>query len=755
MTSQPTAHSEQTKSKGKHASTACLGCRRRKIKCDNVNPKCSNCVLYGQECVFQYGVDKRKIAPKDRLQSLTAYCQELESLLTTNGFPLPPAPPLHVQKGATSQRPAYVLPGVNGQPASDSTGQRSGDDWLDQKSYGDHFLTMPTKDSCWNDGYCYPGSSPDQPVTEADNSNASSDLLVDQLSGRMGSLQIAEDGQLRFYGATSNLHILHNGPLSLSRANFRSPDDGADLLRGAGVGHPVEHDLEEHLLKLYFCWEDPSIHVVDESIFWRERRKCLSTNHVSSFYSEVLANAMCAIGATMTTRRYAHLPEPLPDFFATRSKLLLDLEMDAPTLSTVQSLVVLSAVEAALTRDARGWLDSGMAVRLAVDLGLHLDPAPYVQAGIISAEEEMIRKVVWAGVFIHDRMWSMYVGRPVGLDDKHITVQLSLSEVSRANVPRYWSPYIDDNKSTDSPIVLDSIDDLCVWNVKLCAHMTAIRETLYPDDISDPKSLRQLCGFASQMSHRLADWRDSLPRSLAVDYGDTSTYYLPHVLQLHMQYHCVVIITNRPFFASAKTMPDLTQSDISSRRNTCTDSANDFAKLVDIYRRLYGLRRINVQAVHLLFTATLIHVFTACGALDQRKSDHAWNNLEICCQALSEMSLSFKNASRALEVVMSIKSDLLRNSRAKLKRPNPWSDGQDFDAGSQRKRRPTEPESELFRPVGNFQPSSLDATFLESAEPLNFFDTSYDDFSLDTLFWTGFNSLELPHLPPQDPNNVP
>jgi hypothetical protein len=130
MTSRPTAHSEQTKSKGKHASTACLGCRRRKIKCDNVNPKCSNCVLYGQECVFQYGVDKRKIAPKDRLQSLTAYCQELESLLTTNGFPLPPAPPLHVQKGATSQRPAYVLPGVNGQPASVSTGQRSGDDWL-------------------------------------------------------------------------------------------------------------------------------------------------------------------------------------------------------------------------------------------------------------------------------------------------------------------------------------------------------------------------------------------------------------------------------------------------------------------------------------------------------------------------------------------------------------------------------------------------------------------------------------------------
>lgn len=34
--------------------------------------------------------------------------------------------------------------------------------------------------------------------------------------------------------------------------------------------------------------------------------------------------------------------------------------MDAPTISTVQSLVILSGIEAALTRDARGWLNSGM-----------------------------------------------------------------------------------------------------------------------------------------------------------------------------------------------------------------------------------------------------------------------------------------------------------------------------------------------------------------------------------------------------------
>jgi hypothetical protein len=47
------------------------------------------------------------------------------------------------------------------------------------------------------------------------------------------------------------------------------------------------------------------------------------------------------------------------EFFSARAKALLDIEMDSPTIATVQALVVMSASEAALTRDARGWLYSG------------------------------------------------------------------------------------------------------------------------------------------------------------------------------------------------------------------------------------------------------------------------------------------------------------------------------------------------------------------------------------------------------------
>ena len=173
-------------------------------------------------------------------------------------------------------------------------------------------------------------------------SSSEDEALVDQLTGRMGSLQIAEDGQKRFYGATSNLHILHNGPMSLTRAKYSSlQKEGQSLLNSRGLGHHVDDEFEDHLLKLYFCWEDPTIHVLDEAIFFREREKFKETNEYSHLYSDVLVNAMCSIGATMTNRRRSDLPEPLDDFFASRSKTLLDIEMDSPSLSTVQSLVIL------------------------------------------------------------------------------------------------------------------------------------------------------------------------------------------------------------------------------------------------------------------------------------------------------------------------------------------------------------------------------------------------------------------------------
>lgn len=169
--------------------------------------------------------------------------------------------------------------------------------------------------------------------------------LMDQLAGRMGSLQIAGDGKLRFFGATSNLHILYTGDRRSPSCRGSTNQDSQAVLDRAGVGDIIDAELESHLLRLYFAWEDPSIHVVDEEVFYRDQAKCKIHNRPSNFYSETLANAMCAVGAALTPRHCAELPQPMVEFFAARCKALLDAELDSPTLSTVSSLVIISGVE--------------------------------------------------------------------------------------------------------------------------------------------------------------------------------------------------------------------------------------------------------------------------------------------------------------------------------------------------------------------------------------------------------------------------
>lgn len=129
----------------------------------------------------------------------------------------------------------------------------------------------------------------------------------------------------------------------------------------------------------------------------------------------------CAVGACLSVGVKLGVPEPASEFFSARAKALLDVEMDSPSVATVQALVVMSASEAAFTRDARGWLYSGkapplcpklqidviprlgMAVRLSADLGLHLDLSDHVRNGILTQREMEVRRTTFWGVFIHDK----------------------------------------------------------------------------------------------------------------------------------------------------------------------------------------------------------------------------------------------------------------------------------------------------------------------------------------------------------------
>lgn len=250
----------------KHIPRACMGCRKRKVRCDGTRPRCANCVLHDQECTFSQELDRRKVASKSRMSAVVAYVQELESLLLTRDISLP------------ESRPGYLLPSL---PSPSSGSPRP--------------ATVPGLEppSSRGPGISAPSTEHSRDISRRLSVSSESSSAVNSLSDRIGSLQIAEDGQLRFFGPTSNLHISHVGTFPLFNSNIRSIyRNEALILNTAGVGQHVDEELENHLIKLYFTWEDPTIPIVDKESYYCERYRYRQLNQPSHRYSEVLTNAM-------------------------------------------------------------------------------------------------------------------------------------------------------------------------------------------------------------------------------------------------------------------------------------------------------------------------------------------------------------------------------------------------------------------------------------------------------------------------------
>lgn len=138
--------------------------------------------------------------------------------------------------------------------------------------------------------YTSSGSDSDAHLSPEDEG---SDGVISEISGRMGSLQVSDDGELRYFGATSNMIL---------RDDIAHFDEWAEpnivrhraqmLLDSAGLGQTVDAALEDHLTNLYFTWQDPTFHVVDRELYRQSRATHGVHPGHSSYLSETLINAM-------------------------------------------------------------------------------------------------------------------------------------------------------------------------------------------------------------------------------------------------------------------------------------------------------------------------------------------------------------------------------------------------------------------------------------------------------------------------------
>ncbi|KAJ0327007.1 hypothetical protein COL5a_006181 [Colletotrichum fioriniae] len=117
--------------------------------------------------------------------------------------------------------------------------------------------------------------------------------LVNQLSDRLGSLQIGPNGRISYFGPTSNFSLMELPVGADTLAMDRTVrNDGQEHLDNMGYGKQVPQDLEDHLINLYFTWQDPFQHVVDRTLYEEAKHSWHEREEDTPYYSEALRNAM-------------------------------------------------------------------------------------------------------------------------------------------------------------------------------------------------------------------------------------------------------------------------------------------------------------------------------------------------------------------------------------------------------------------------------------------------------------------------------
>lgn len=356
-----------------------------------------------------------------------------------------------------------------------------------------------------------------------------------ELSGKMGELRL-ENGSVRFLGGTSNLIYLDPS----SGDDDRAPGQEAYQQQTEPVKTwtTVTDDAEVimHIINMYFTWHYTYFTTLSKSLFYRDflLGKPPGNTKRTVYCSPLLVNAMLALGShfTMSPAGCADPNDPTTKgdaFFAEAKRLFVENdEYEKPRLTTIQALCLMSVREAGCGREAKGWVYSGMAFRMAQDMGLNLDSGGMSNSRDSMDEQEIdVRRVTFWGCFLFDKCWSSYLGRLPQLPSSNITApKYDVFPDEEADI---WSPYTD--KGVGQLYSQPSRTRTVALQISKLGEISSDLLNFFYHPQHLDKSIRksQELKMLGTLQTRLEAWRKDLPKELEAKDGQ-----LPNVLL--MQY---------------------------------------------------------------------------------------------------------------------------------------------------------------------------------------------------------------------------
>ncbi|KAI7898774.1 fungal-specific transcription factor domain-containing protein [Cokeromyces recurvatus] len=449
-----------------------------------------------------------------------------------------------------------------------------------------------------------------------------------------------ENGQVRYLGRSSGYYLLQNSKTYSNGAfhftNYGKRSQLQKTRRSTNVD-PLElppKDLSEHLLRLYFKHFYPFL-----PLFYKRQLFSTVDNPAIDPVAPLLLNAVYAVASRISpdtrVRSDPDSPDTAGDIFFERAEKLLDESYDTPSISTVQALLLLASHQHGVMKSARAWLYSGMAFRMAQDLGLHRDCTHWN----ISPEEcERRRRVFWC-CYIVDRLASAMYGRASTFEERDCDVPFPSIDDD--------DPIQDDDQHSFS--LLDAFTNL----IKVCDILGHVLKNIYYVHSLQYTGTRQTDTILLALNKKLHQWYDQLPDSLQIKKDEP----LPSIAicQLHMIYHTVVILLHRPFIPGPDQILIPTLLPCAS---VCLAAADAILSVTNSMLAEKKLRYVFNYAVYYIFTSSIIFIKGVHCIKEQvehnnksEKSLEAKAKVIKCMQALDEVEITWPTASKSCQIL--------------------------------------------------------------------------------------------------------
>lgn len=287
------------------------------------------------------------------------------------------------------------------------------------------------------------------------------------------------------------------------------------------------------------------------------------------------------------------------DYFAKRAIQLLVREIDrGSSIPAIQGLLIFSSRECACGRTSQGWLYSGMAFRMARDLGMHVAPKKLGPLSSRFSDEDLaLRRQIFWSCYTWDKTMSLCLGRPPLMKD---TIELPTVETlldGHDADDEIWQPITDKTPLSQSLLNHRALSSTrFAAYCELCVFIDNVLDKLY----SRPHRAQRdhMLAYLTQMLEKLDDWASRLPSELLIKEDSKAVLCPPlHILLLNLLYHTTAILLCRPYRAVSNTA-----------RARCTKAAQMSDTLFTLHVRRFGFRCITWLQTYTMFVACTINV---------------------------------------------------------------------------------------------------------------------------------------------------